>query len=40
MRVKLTDLGITAAAGLAAKIVEPFDLVHEVVDNGDDDSHT
>ena len=36
----LTDLSVTAAAGLTAKVVKPTDLVHEVVDNGNDDSYT
>ena len=40
MRLMLTDLGITSAASLTAKVVEPFDLVHEEVDNSNDDSHT
>lgn len=30
-------LGIAAAAALAAKVIEPFDLVHQIVDDGDDD---
>lgn len=30
-------LGIASATALTAEIVEPFDLVHQVVDNGDDD---
>ena len=36
----LTDLGVTAAAGLAAKVIKPFNLVHEVVNNGDDNRDT
>ena len=30
-------LGVASATALAAKIVEPSDLVHQVVDNGNDD---
>ena len=30
-------LGIATATALAAEVVEPFDLVHQVVDDGDDD---
>ena len=30
-------LGIAAATALAAEVIEPFDLVHQVVDDGDDD---
>ena len=30
-------LGIAAATTLAAEVVEPFDLVHQVIDDGDDD---
>ena len=33
-------LGITTATALAAEVVEPFDLVHQVVDDGDDDLET
>lgn len=30
-------LGIAATTALAAEVVQPFDLVHQVVDDGDDD---
>ena len=33
MTKDILHLGITAAASLPAKVVEPNDLVHEVVDN-------
>ncbi len=36
----LTDLGVTAAAGLAAEVVKPRDLIHEEVDNGNDNRYT
>ena len=29
-------LGVAAATALAAKVVKPFNLVHQVVDDGDD----
>ena len=29
-------LGIASATAFAAKVVEPFDLVHQIVDDGDD----
>lgn len=29
-------LGIAAATALAAEVIEPFDLVHQIVDDGDD----
>ena len=32
----ILHLGIAAATALAAEVVEPFDLVHQVVDDGDD----
>jgi len=31
------DLGVSVAAGLSAELVEPSDLVEEVVDDGQDD---
>lgn len=30
-------LGIAATTALAAEIIEPFDLVHQVIDDGNDD---
>ncbi len=36
MAKDILHLGITAAASLPAEVVEPDDLVHEVVDNSND----
>ena len=36
MTQNVFHLGITAAASLPAEVVKPGDLVHEVVDNGND----
>ncbi len=36
MTKDILHLGITAAASLTAEVVEPNDLVHEVVDNSND----
>ena len=36
MTKDILHLGITAAASLPAEVVEPNDLVHEVVDNSND----
>ena len=30
-------LGIAAATALAAEVVQPFDLIHQVINDGDDD---
>ena len=37
MAEDVLHLSIASAAALTAKIVEPFDLVHQVVDDGNDD---
>lgn len=30
-------LGIAAATALAAEVVQPFDLIHQIINDGDDD---
>lgn len=37
MTQDVLHLGVGSAAALAAEVVEPCNLVHEVVDNGNDD---
>ena len=37
MAENVLHLGIASASALTAKVIEPFDLVQKIVDNGDDD---